>query len=370
MWWTLLVAAHATPLLDAPAIGPALHPTVVIQADDLPPSPPPGDATYGAVDFGDVVVVRPQGSALELGFSYGPLYDSMLAALEGRSTEYDFVLALNTSRLPTQFTGAAAFYLGYNNDDHQGTGTSPHISPTVPTKAVLWMNTVDAWDSSPEYSAWVFGQELGHHWLAFPWVDFDDGEGEQSVLLGRDNSHWSYWLDTPNSPSEGNRWIDNGDGTFTTDLDSPAAFSDLDLYLMGLIAAEDVSPWFYIEPDAGSGRADSSPPEWLYGNQPVTVSGTRVDVTLDDVIAFEGDRLPTPATSQKDFRILTMLVLTESEVLNEEIMTGVGARQTEWANAWSQLTAGLSTVSFSVVDEGRSAPPLPDTVALVPRGAW
>ncbi len=373
MWWTLIAAAHATPALESVALEKQIPASVVIYAEDVlpsPPSPPPEDSSFGSVDVGDMVVVRPQGNALQEGFTYGALNDGMVAALDGRETEYDFILALNTSRLPTQFTGAAAFYLGYNNEDHEGTGTGVRISPTMPVKAVLWMNTLDYWEGRPEYSAWVFGQELGHHWLAFPKVDFDDGEGELYTLLGRDASHWSYWMDTTNSPAEGNKWTDNGDGTFTTDLDFEPAFSQLDMYMMGLLHADEVDPWFYIEPDDTYGRSPGSAPEWLYGNQPLVVSGTRVEVTLDDVITVEGPRLPTPDTSQKDFRILTMLVLTQNEVLTDEIVAQVAARQSEWGTAWSQLSGDRSNVLFSIEDEGRSAPPLPDTVALVPRGAW
>ncbi len=370
MWWFLLATAHAVQPDARPVVSPLVPPSIVIHREDLPPMPPPDDSLYGAVDVGDVVVVRPQGNALREGFSYNTLEDAMEAALQDRSASYDFILALNTSRLPTQFTGAQAFYLAYNNEDHEGTGTSVRISPTMPVKAVLWMNTIDTWEGDVEYSGWVFGQELGHHWLAFPYVDLNDGAGRQASLLGRDNSHWSYFTDSTNSPAEGNKWIDNGDGSFTTDMDHTPEFSPLDLYMMGLISAEEVPPWFYIEPDDNAGRGVASPPEWLYGFNPVTVTGTRVDVTIDDVIAAETLRLPTPETSAKDFRILTMLVLTPGEILSEDIMAGVATRQAEWADAWYQMTGERSNVLFTIDDEGRAPPPVAASVALVPRGAW
>ena len=370
MMWSLLgLTALAAPVEPPPAIGPNTVSTRVVQVDDIAVSPPPEDASYGAVDVADIVVVRPQGKALQEGFSYGALELAMDAALRDRVAAYDFVLALNTSRLPTQFTGAAAFYLGFNNDDHEGTGTGIRISPTVPVKAILWMNTVDMWSGDLDYSRWVFGQELGHHWLAFPMLG-EVGTDNRYDLLGRDLAHWSYWLDTPNSPMEGNRWLDNGDGSFTTDLEADYAFSPLDLYMMGLVDAEDVPDTFYIVPDDSQGRSDGAAPEWLYGNQPLTVTGARVDVSVEDIIAYEGPRLPASDASQKDFRILTMLVLTEREVLTDELLAEVAERQSEWQTAWSDLTGARSTVSFAIEDEGRSMPPPPESVALVPRGAW
>ena len=45
-------------------------------------------------------------------------------------------------------------------------------------------------------------------------VHYDDGGIELNDMLGRQFSHWSYFMHTGGSVLEGNRWRDNGDGTF------------------------------------------------------------------------------------------------------------------------------------------------------------
>jgi len=343
----------------------------VLTYDDVAAMPPPANSFYGVVDVENVVVVRPQGDALQQGFEYVAFSDSIKSALDGRSTTYDFAMVIHTDRLPTQFSGAAAFHLGFNNDELSGTGGYKTINPDIPVKSGLWMSSIDFWDRMGlYYSQWVFGQELGHYWLAFPEFDKGQGEGEQRDLLGRAGSHWSYFMDTTNSPVEGNKWMDNGDGSFTTDIDATPSFSELDLYMMGLIEADDVSPFFYIDVEDNAGKSKSSSPQHLYGSTPETVTGTKVMVTVDDVIAAEGDRYPTVGDSPSDFKILTVLVLAPTEMLTDEILSGAALRQQEWAEAWSDLTLGLSSVDFTVVDEGRSMPPLSTEPQLIPRGAW
>ncbi|MCH9681530.1 MAG: hypothetical protein K0V04_08865, partial [Deltaproteobacteria bacterium] len=79
----------------------------------------------------------------------------------------------------------------------------------------------------------IFGQELGHAWGSF--VYYAQPGAEPGSLLGRANAHWSFYMDTGGSPMQGHRWVDNGDGTFTANKSDLYLFSDLDLYLMGLL---------------------------------------------------------------------------------------------------------------------------------------
>lgn len=54
---------------------------------------------------------------------------------------------MHTERLPTAFGGAAAFHLGYNNTELEGTGGRYIASPDRPIRSALWMNTLDYWDT-------------------------------------------------------------------------------------------------------------------------------------------------------------------------------------------------------------------------------
>ncbi len=335
---------------------------------DIPrPLPTDDPSFHGVVDLEDLVIVRPQGTELQMGFTHGAFTRVVEAAVADRSA-IDFAVVMHSDQLPTQFSGAAAFHLSYNNTHLFGTGKYHVSTPNVPIQAALWMSYPSYWDTWSEGAdVWVFGQELGHQWLAFP--EFHDGVGPSRGLLGRANSHWSYFLDTPSSPMEGNRWIDHGDGSFTTDLQVTPTFSPLDLYLMGLVEASDVPSMFLIEPDPGVVRVASSPPEFLFRETPITVVGTRAEVTLDDVIAQEGARHPDASTAQRDFTLLPVLVVGPDEMLTSELVQRVLDRFDAWAVGWTQPTHGLWSVDFTVGDEPRALPAPTDDV-LVPRGAW
>ena len=341
-----------------------------LYADDYPLPPPNYVAAYGVVDLPDIVVVRPVGEVFEHGVTYDVFRQTVSVAIAGRSQGYDHVIVVHTESLPTHFAGAAAFNMAYNNLHMRGTGERKVITPEDDITAALWMNYLDYWDEESwgdGLADWVFTHEMGHTWLAFP--EFDRGAGPSTDLLGRQLAHWSYFMDTPNSPMEGNAWIDNQDGTFTTDMMSPRAFSTLDLYMMGLVTASEVEPFFYIkDPDTEDRNAESSP-EHRYREQEVTVSGTRVDLTVDDIIAVHGERQPTPAESQRYFSLLTVLLLGPTELVDNRVIGKVYGRQEQWANAWSEYSSGVSLVDFTVGDEGWTLPPLPDEPALVPKGA-
>ncbi|HVS31007.1 MAG TPA: hypothetical protein VMS98_06085, partial [Thermoanaerobaculia bacterium] len=83
-------------------------------------------------------------------------------------------------------------------------------------------------------------------------------------------------------------------------------FSWLDLYLMGLADPAEVKPWFYI--------ADSSPTlaGEYYAPPNQRFTGLRKDVTLDQVIAGTGLRVPSHRESQRRFRVAFVL-LTSGE---------------------------------------------------------
>lgn len=130
----------------------------------------------------------------------------------------------------------------------------------------------------------LMGQEAGHQWLAF--LQFDDGGVSSTLLLGRDLAHWSFFLDSDASDMEGNNWVDNANGTFTSN-ELTIRYSALDQYAMGLRSASEVPDFFFIRNPAGTTKTSSSSPE--IG---VTVSGTRQNVSISQITAIEGVRSP------------------------------------------------------------------------------
>ncbi len=165
----------------------------------------------------------------------------------------------------------------------------------------------------------VFNQEAGHRWGAFTPVR----DAGNDFMLGRDDSHWSYFLHTGGSPMEGNAWNDNQNGTFTTVTGyNNWRFSDLDLYLMGLMPPTEVAPFFVImAPQIGNQRdlygqrlGVASPPQIL---QPVTLRGTRRDITIDEVTANHGLRRPAYGAAPNRWRVAFLMVGNRSATLTE-----------------------------------------------------
>src|SRR6267143_1466973 len=161
------------------------------------------------------------------------------------------------------------------------------VYPADPTTTLLGTNsTLD-----------IMAQESGHQWLAF--VRFDDRGVCSDQLLGRDLAHWSFFHDTDASDMEGNKWQDNGNGTFTT-IEATERYSALDQYIMGLRPSTDVPNFFFVRNPSSASCAILDPATGERSCAPrvgVTVSGIRQDVSLSQIITCAGARSPSSGFS-------------------------------------------------------------------------
>jgi hypothetical protein len=140
----------------------------------------------------------------------------------------------------------------------------------------------------------VLAHEVGHRYLTQ--AVFRDGATTSRELLGRDEVHWSFFLDTDGSHLEGNDIQDAGGGRFRTTA-AGVRYSPLDQYLMGLRAAEEVPPFFFVRSPVNT---DSDP-----GRDPepgVSFDGTRKDVAMADVLAAMGPRSPAHDAAPRSLR--------------------------------------------------------------------
>ena len=102
----------------------------------------------------------------------------------------------------------------------------------------------------------------------------------------------------------GGVWEDNLDGTYTQlddDYYVPATgYSYLDLYLMGLAGPEEVPDFFLLRNLEAAGNDAFGRPKF---------KADRTKVTIQDVIAVEGPRLPDVDHSQKKFNTGIVVVV-------------------------------------------------------------
>jgi len=186
----------------------------------------------------------------------------------------------------------------------------------------------------------ILGQETGHRWLAF--TQFRDNSGALSNdLLGRDDAHWSFLMHSEGSVMEGNFIVDNGDGTFTT-IESTERFSRLDQYLMGLRGPGGVPDFFYVIDTSGVAQPGDGPQEG------VVIGGTRVDVSLDQVIAAEGARVPKAADAPKVFKMAFILLAREGEPPSQASIDKLQLIRQQWQGFFKNGTNGKGKANTKI----------------------
>lgn len=268
---------------------------------------------------------------------------------ENFGDDFDFLVVWTSFQ--DQGSEGLAYYIGVKNDT-QGIGRelynqSPFWgSSSSKLQGFLNMKAISSYGSNitnpnnPVYA--IMGQEITHRWLAF--MQFQRANGQMSGdMLGRDDSHWSALMHAHASVQDGIWWNDNGNGTFTKQGDN-ASFSPLDLYGMGLYAPEEVEPWFLIDDAMYNGQSVGP----VQANIPngLTVSGTKTEITIEQVIAANGARLPNATNSQKEFRIAYILVTAPGEGIAsvQEELADIETFRNIWDEQFSEWTDGRATI--------------------------
>jgi MYXO-CTERM domain-containing protein len=312
------------------------------------------DDVDGSVEFGNFFERDPFFTA------YTAIEDGFLAV---HPDDSQFIVVYTTWSLPGP---VGALYQATSNDV-EGIGYE-HIAdldPVIPAPYFddtpnsqvqgflhmnRWTNYIgkDPGGTDDSRISLVFGQELGHAWLAF--VHVDAPAIDPRILLGRSDAHWSFYLHTNGSPVQGHTWADNGDGTFTASKTEIFEFSDLDLYLMGLIPPEEVEPFFAIVGpsdciDSAQRDGECAPPDaFQFEAETYTVTGTRVDLTVDDVIASEGARNPAWPDTPDRYDISFILIKRPEEELGPEERAQLDTIVDRSIEIFDAQTRGLAAV--------------------------
>jgi hypothetical protein len=190
------------------------------------------------------------------------------------------------------------------------------------------------------------GHEMGHRWAAFVSAKVNG----EIIPLGP--THWARGLQAPAAfpyqrPVEasamgGGVWQDNFDGTYTQlddDYYVPATgWSYLDLYLMGLITAEEVPDFFLLKNLTAAGRD---------GNGHPIFKADRVKITIQDVIALEGARLPAVAQSQKNFNTGIVVVVEHGSKPSRELIERANGIRERWIDYWATTTGHRASMTVN-----------------------
>ena len=208
----------------------------------------------------------------------------------------------------------------------------------------------------------LFAHEFGHNWLAY--FSYDKSGQHEPLFLpsseGGCGCHWRRELHAPAafpwhreaiysaSVMGGKFWFDHGQGRFTPyDYISSGSFSWLDLYGMGLADAEEVPDMFIVRN--------------LQSNEdPITpgfYTGEKETVTIDQIIAAEGPRIPGPAHSQKVFNAGFVYLLEPGQTPSGDLLELHARYQDKVKEHWSHITGGRSQVTTVVPRIANNRPP-------------
>jgi hypothetical protein len=195
-----------------------------------------------------------------------------------------------------------------------------------------------------DYAMSQIGHEMGHRWSAFVSAKV----GDETIQLGP--THWARGLQAPvafpyQRPTEasamgGGVWQDNFDGTFTQlddDYYVPATgWSYLDLYLMGMISPAEVPDFFILRNLVPAGRD---------ANGHAIFKADRTKVTVQDVIAVEGPRLPAVDQAQKNFNTGMVMVVEHGKTPSPKLIESVTGIRERWMDYWTTTTGHRSTMT-------------------------
>ncbi|MBU0675771.1 MAG: hypothetical protein KJ950_14110 [Proteobacteria bacterium] len=276
---------------------------------------------------------------------------------------YNFLLFFSDFDFAMPSGETVAFYLGVKNDvqgiglglfdDSTRFGSNGTLQGTIDMGNLANM-VVDPLSPDFSFTMGTLSHELMHRWGAY--VSYMDPDGiEMHSLLGIDNKHWSYLLDTQGSLMYGNNWHNNGDGTFAS-FPGRRYFSPLDQYLMGIVDESQVPPMLLID------NPDIEPQQ--VSREGETISGTARFVTIDQVIAAMGERTPGVVDSQKTFRV-GCVYLTRSDSYDPNDLSKIRMVLGQWPLWFSGLTNGkmlIYTDSESVATLPHNPGTSPDSV--------
>ena len=300
----------------------------------------------GIENYGDITVMEVEGNydAIRADGSINTLPREKIAKtfFETHPDSYDFLIIFSNFDFSMPEEEVVAFYCGVKNevqgigiplfDNSENYGSDGKLQGTIDMGTIATIAS-DPLDTHFSFTMSTLSHEFLHRWAAR--VKFKKADGGVSAgLLGREGNHWSYLLDTGGSVLYGNRWRDNGNGTFTS-RPGRKYYSTLDLYLMGLNGASEVPPMLLIENAAIN-------PEKL-PEEGITIEGTPHYITFDEIMAAEGERVPDALHSQKSFKIGCILIVRSDTFVDHELY-GIRDIIRNWVLWFSALTDGKATV--------------------------
>jgi hypothetical protein len=305
--------------------------------------------------------------------SAAQLSESITGLLGSAGVDPQIVVVLATQPLVC----GSIYYVPLANDvrgigyQHEPKGEIFDETPNSRLEGIAFLNDFPYWQEHPAEFQNDFNHEIGHRWGARLHASVDGADS--TALLGRELQHWSYFLNNGGSPLEGNIWTQVGDGRYRADTPlGPGAFSDLDLYAMGVLPRSAVGKQEIFLPSTDGGTTDClgftisavSPPQSCGA---YTTDATVSTVSIDDVIAVEGERNPPAADSVKAVDIAVVVLESGSQPFDVPSCRAMTGAVTDRIADFATASAGRVTL-VNLVTSGVDCAALPRTAGPVATG--
>ena len=212
----------------------------------------------------------------------------------------------------------------------------------------------------------LFAHEFTHAWTAHLSYLRD---GEREPLFGNFCAcHWRFDLHTPAAfpwrgtevPSimaggGGRYWRDNGDGTYTSIANYwGSGPSWLDLYAMGLASADEVPDMFILRDlESVDGQGYCRRGRYCDG---AVWTGDKEIVSIDQVVAAEGPRIPSALDAQRDFNAGFVYLLEPGQAPDPDLLRLHAEYRAKVIEHWSHVTGGRSRMTTTVPDVANRSP--------------
>ncbi len=184
-----------------------------------------------------------------------------------------------------------------------------------------------------EFTLNTLAHEVLHQWAVHSHL-LDASGNQTTELIGQQMAHWSNLVDTSASVEYGNKWQDNGDGTFTS-IAVRRFYSPLDLYLAGFYDASEVPPFVVI---TSPGSDPAALPQLG-----TSVTGTGRMVSVDQIVAADGPRVPPAAQAQHAFKAAFIYLIRPGDTATNAQLAALATVRNEWMTHFSVLTGGRGT---------------------------
>lgn len=277
---------------------------------------------------------------------------------QAHNDEYDMLVMWSSK----EFGPGSSFYLpvkndvagiGYQHDGPEFFDNSQSFG-SARLEGIIWMGP--EWltredTMGPTSTLGILAQETAHRWgstIQFLDEDLDPKQQSSEELLG-DPFHWSFFLDTVLSPLGGNQWISLGDSLYQALPVTSVEFSQLDLYLMGLIPADRVDPLNLLvnirdAADNPDGRFSRFSKRVI---ETITIKADLREITLDQIVAIEGLR-DTAGFNATNIRQAWIYVTPELDALSPADLVALQTLKAQWGDFFSEATDGLSLIDTTL----------------------